>query len=243
MGYIGTKRHLVTICYAGGECENSTLTNHIEMIDNNNAIHLMRFHPSPSSSTSGREQLQETNNVTTLYQYGQDQAGSKNYTGAEALYQKALAIDPKNVDVLTDMGPVLYDTQNYTGAIRSLDKALTIDPSSVYALEQKGYILSELGHYKEALVYFNKALELNPDDYVTLNNKGVTLISLGDYRHAIMVFDAALKVNTNVRGEKYSYPDASVSYFSKAFALLHLGQSNHRISDIHLALQAVGKGS
>jgi tetratricopeptide (TPR) repeat protein len=52
-------------------------------------------------------------------------------------YDKALAIDPKNVDVLTAKGLTLYNLQKYQEAIVWIDKALAIDPDNAYALERK----------------------------------------------------------------------------------------------------------
>jgi tetratricopeptide (TPR) repeat protein len=182
-----------------------------------------------------------TNNVTTLYENGQTQADSKNYTGAYTLYQRALPINPKDVQVLSDLGRVLYNLQNNTGALHSLNKALTIDPTSVYALEQKGFVLSRMGDYKEALDSFDKALKLNPSNYQTLNNKGITLINLGDYRQAIATFDTALNTKVNGGVDIYSFPDASVTLFNKALALLRLGQQNHDIGDIDAAMESVDK--
>jgi hypothetical protein len=94
--------HILTICYAGG-CENGTLTrvtqNYVDFTDNNNdTIHLMRFHPSSSTTivpTTAQQQPQsQQRNATLLYQEGQTQVDLQNYTGAQSLYQKALAIDP-----------------------------------------------------------------------------------------------------------------------------------------------------
>jgi tetratricopeptide (TPR) repeat protein len=43
-------------------------------------------------------------------------------------YDKALAIDPHNVNALNNKGAALYNLGNYTGAITYYDKALAIDP-------------------------------------------------------------------------------------------------------------------
>jgi lipoprotein NlpI len=57
------------------------------------------------------------------------------------------AIDPKNVDVLTDKGIALNNIGNYTGAITYYDKALAIDPKYIYAINDKGIALNDLGNY------------------------------------------------------------------------------------------------
>ena len=171
-----------------------------------------------------------TDNITVLYQDGQNQADLQNYTGALSLYQKALAIDPNNVKVLADMGRVLYNLHNYTGAISAVDKALTIEPRHAYALESKGFLLYELGDYKQALGYLNKALELNVS-YQTLNIKGLDLTKLGDYGQAISAFNTAIAVN----------PDDDSPYYNKALTLTDLALHDHNRDDINLALQNVDK--
>ena len=61
-----------------------------------------------------------------------------NYTGAITYYDKALAIDPKNVLALTSKGIALGNLGNYTGPIQYLDRALAIDPHYIRALTYKG---------------------------------------------------------------------------------------------------------
>ena len=261
-GYLGHR--ILPFCDTDGDCQNSTLTtimpNHVEFVDSNyNTIHLMRYNPSSSSSsphsfpplpaaphtnTSRQYYItnpQETNNMTVLYRSGQFQADMGNNTGAIAIYKKALTINPRDVQVLADFGRVLYNLKNYTGALRSEDRALSIDPTSIYALEWKGFVLYHLGDYKQALATTDRALELNPSDYNTWTAKGVTLMALGEYKQAIATFDTALNTKVNGGVNIYSFPDASVTLFNKALALLRLGQQNHDIGDIHLALQTVEK--
>jgi len=60
-----------------------------------------------------------------------------NYTGAIQYYNKALSIDPSDIDAINGKGDVYYDQSNYTEAIKYYDKALSIDPNSVEALSGK----------------------------------------------------------------------------------------------------------
>ncbi len=60
-----------------------------------------------------------------------------NYNLAIIYYDKALAIDPKNVDALTGKGNVLSHLGNQTEAAGFYDKALAIDPKNVDALTGK----------------------------------------------------------------------------------------------------------
>ena len=90
--------------------------------------------------------------------------------------------------------------------------------------------------------YFDRALAIYPQQQQqeTWNNKGIAFYKLGEYKQAIATFDVALKANVNIYGQTlYSYPDASMTDYNKALALLRLGQHDHDISDIHLALKTV----
>jgi Tfp pilus assembly protein PilF len=237
--YFSYSHHVVTFVYIG-ENENNTLTeispNHIEFIDiHHNIIHLMRYHALPPFTL---QLVPPQRNATLLYQQGSNQADLKNWTGALAIYQKALAIEPKNVNVLADMGRVLYGLKNNTGTLQYLDKALSLNSSNVYALSFKGFILNELGHYKEALVYLDRALELTPPQsfydinrYHTLNTKGVALMKSGDYIDALSTFDTAINAQ--------SYMDEA--HYDKAFLLTTLGFHTHNTQDLNTALENVNE--
>jgi tetratricopeptide (TPR) repeat protein len=238
--YIGTKNHILTLCYAGG-CENATLTgvapNSIDFIDNNNdTLHLTRLHnisayKAQTTSLALASEIRNQNNVTIIYQNGLSAIDLKNYTGAQSLFQKALAINPRNVQVLSSMGQVLYYLANYTGATAVLDKALTIDPSYQHALEIKGILLYELGHFRESLASLDKALEFEPYPYYsTLENKGLALYRLGDYTESISALNSALKLN----------PDEH-AFFNKGLVLATLGLKTHDVGDLNAALDNLNK--
>jgi tetratricopeptide (TPR) repeat protein len=91
------------------------------------------------------------------------------------------AIDPKNVDVLTDKGIALNNIGNYTGAITYYDKALAIDPKNVDVLTDKGIALNNIGNYTGAITYYDKALAIDPKYIYAINDKGIALNDLGNY--------------------------------------------------------------
>ena len=79
-------------------------------------------------------------NDTAIYNKGLALLMLYNYTGAIKYFDKALAINPKDVNALTGKGLALDDQGNHTGAIEYYDKALAIgiDPHDVRALTSKG---------------------------------------------------------------------------------------------------------
>ena len=76
--------------------------------------------------------------VNALVEKGIALGSLGNYTESITYFDKALAIDPKDVAALTDKGLALASLGNYAQAIAYYDKALAIDPMNVNALDNKG---------------------------------------------------------------------------------------------------------
>jgi tetratricopeptide (TPR) repeat protein len=120
-----------------------------------------------------------------------------NYTQAITYLDKALAIDPHDVDALNNKGGTLMDLGNYTEAIPYLERALAIDPNYKWALDNKGLTLADLENYTGAITYYDKALAIDPKYENALYNKGYDLAALGNYTEAISYYDKALAINPN----------------------------------------------
>ncbi|MGC2572034.1 MAG: tetratricopeptide repeat protein, partial [Candidatus Nitrosopolaris sp.] len=237
--YFSHSHPIVTFCYANAGCANNTLTmvmtNHIEFTDdNNNIIHLMRYHALPPFTL---QLVPPQRNATLLYQQGHTQFEFHNYTGAISLYNQGLAIDPHNVNALSGIGQALEAQQKHTGAIQYLDKALAGNPDDIFSLELKGFILNVIGEHRESLVSLNRALRLIPSTeidtnvYVTLENKGLDLMRLGDYEQALTTFDKAIA--------EQPYMDSA--YYFKALTLVTMDFHTHNFDDMNTALQNLDK--
>ena len=62
-------------------------------------------------------------------------------------YDKALAIDPNDEDVLSSKGAALDNLGKHSEAIIYYNKALAIDPKNTFALTNKAAILDRLGNH------------------------------------------------------------------------------------------------
>jgi len=67
------------------------------------------------------------------------------YEDAISYCDKALEIDPNNIDALNNKAMALSDLGRYEEAISSYDRALEIDPNDGNALHNKGIALGKLG--------------------------------------------------------------------------------------------------
>ena len=95
-------------------------------------------------------------------------------------HDKALSINPNDVDALLNKGTALGGLGQNEQALKYFDKLLAINPNDVEALYNKGAVLLSLGRYQQAIEYFDKVLAINPNDIDALNNKANAIASLGE---------------------------------------------------------------
>jgi len=82
---------------------------------------------------------------------------------AIAAYKEALAISPKNADVLTDMGVMYRKSGEYDKAVQSFDKAVGVDPKHEIARFNKGIVLMhDLNNPQGAIQAWEELLTVNP---------------------------------------------------------------------------------
>jgi len=100
--------------------------------------------------------------------------GNGNFQEAIPLLDRALGIEPNNVNALNNKGNALLGLGMQEEAIVWYDKALELDSSYLYALNNKGFALYGLEQYDEAIVWIDRALEVDPN-YVTAQQNKVLI--------------------------------------------------------------------
>ncbi len=81
---------------------------------------------------------------------------------ALVMAEKALAIDPENVDALNAKGAALRTQRNWLEAEALLEQALAIDPNSAELLEDYAEFLAYTGRSAEALEITTRGIGLDP---------------------------------------------------------------------------------
>lgn len=79
-------------------------------------------------------------------------------------YEKALKLDPENIDALLHRGDILVIKELYEEALVCYEKALELDPENIDTLLHRGDILLIKELHEEALVCYEKALKLDPEN-------------------------------------------------------------------------------
>lgn len=111
---------------------------------------------------------------------------------AQALYQRALQIQPDHFDALHLLGVIAAQTQNYAEAIELLDRAIALCPNSSLMHNNRGNVWKETKQYDAALQDYDQAIVLKPDYAEAYNNRGTVLHDLQQYDAALQNYDRAL---------------------------------------------------
>src|SRR5215831_19527404 len=100
-------------------------------------------------------------------------------------FDKALSINPKDVNTLTQKGLALIFLDKANQSMSYFDKALSINPKDVNTLTQKGLALGRLGQYNESISYFDKALAINPKFGIAIKEKENSVSAIAAETNAI----------------------------------------------------------
>jgi len=113
----------------------------------------------------------------------------------------ALKADPKNADLLIQLGNLFDDSRDYPHALEYYQRALEQRPSDVNVRTDMGTCYLYSGQPAKAIAEYRRALSYNPTHPQTLFNLGVALSeSSRDYAGAIAAWEKLLKTNPD-------YPD------------------------------------
>ncbi|MCP5195517.1 MAG: tetratricopeptide repeat protein [Gammaproteobacteria bacterium] len=116
---------------------------------------------------------------------------------AEALFGRALAVDPGNAHILFLRGTVFAQTGRTEAAIADMSTALQQSPNHPSLLNNLGNALLEQGRLDEAVVHYRHALQVKPNYPEALNNLGLALRALGQLDEAAASYTQALHLRPN----------------------------------------------
>ena len=130
---------------------------------------------------------------------------SGNMDAAVAEYERALALDPHNVNVHNSMGVCHGDRGEYDKALDFFNKAIELDPGDVFAIYNAGNIHMQKEDPETALDYFNRALKIEENLFELLFQAGRALYELGRPGEALSHINAAISKTETPGGIAYRY--------------------------------------
>jgi tetratricopeptide (TPR) repeat protein len=107
-------------------------------------------------------------------------------TRAQAIdaYDRALCIDPANLDALLNCGTLCYEEGNLKKAAEYFGRALQVDPENVLAHFNLGSVLEEVGRLEAARLHLRDAVRLDPSYPDAHYNLAFVCEKLGAYNEA-----------------------------------------------------------
>ena len=165
---------------------------------------------------------------------------------AAAIYQKALALDPRSALAHNNLSIVLRRQGQYDDAIAHCDAALALAPNYADAWNNRGNVLFDLGRFDEAVVDYDRSIALNANIADAHLGRGNALKELNRHDAALAAYDRALAINAtlakawfgrgNVLAEMQRDEEALLAR-DKAFALmpdLDYAEGSRLHSKLHL---------
>lgn len=116
-----------------------------------------------------------------------------NPSQAQVAYDRALQLNPDNVEALTNRAALFYSQKAYEQASQDIKRALALNPKQDAALNNQSLLLAQTGNFQEALVYVERALAVQPRQPYYLNNKAYLLLKLNRPADALPLVQESLQ--------------------------------------------------
>ena len=142
--------------------------------------------------------------VQSLFDEGGKLAESGKHSEAIETFQKALALDPQQANILGNMAESYRKLGNLDEALAAYKKAIAINPNDGILYTNMGVVLDKMGKNAESLEAFKKAASLNPGGSAQSHfNLGATLANGGRTDEAIEAFRKAIAADPNFSDAYY----------------------------------------
>jgi predicted O-linked N-acetylglucosamine transferase (SPINDLY family) len=136
------------------------------------------------------------------------------YAAAIASYDRAIALDPHQMEAYYNRGNAFAELQQYSAAVDSFGAAILLQPDCVPAYYNRGNALQALKQYAAAVENYDAAIGREPAHANAYNNRGVALRDLKRCEAAVASFDSAVALK----------PDYADAYYNRGNSLRDLEQ-------------------
>ena len=117
------------------------------------------------------------------------------YAQAKNRFEEVLREDPRNPDVLYNLGMCFTELGQPDKAIIALKKSIEYNPEHSNSYVALGYAYSKVGETNAATRYLLKALDLDPDNAYAMRNLGGIFGKSGDIEQSLFYLDKAYRID------------------------------------------------
>ena len=149
-----------------------------------------------------------------------------NYKKALAAYNRAIALNPAQLEAYASRGATHYASGNYSLAQEDFEHILKTNPYQADAYTAYASVLAAQGDYENALQVFDAAIRLNPNKPENFFSRAGVYFMMGRYPQAVADYTTVLN----------AYPAADV-YNARGAAYLRMGNSKLAEQDFQTAAQ------
>ena len=165
-------------------------------------------------------------NADALHLLGVIEIQSKNALAAIDLFDRAIALSPRNAAFFSNRGAALKELGRLDEALASLENALALQPDYAEALNNRGLVLQDLERFGEALASFERAIATKSDYAEAFYNRGNVLTGLKRPDDAVASYDRALSIRSH-------YPEA---LYNRGRALTDLNRFDEALASFNRAI-------
>ena len=114
-----------------------------------------------------------------------------NYPGAVSAYNRGLAVEPENVELLNSLGFALFQQGKSDEALDALERALAVDPNHLKAHNNMALAAIDMGELELAEAHYRESLAIEPQSAIyndlgfVLERQGLVEEATGAYRQAL----------------------------------------------------------
>ena len=154
----------------------------------------------------------QPDNYDALQLFGVLASQTKNYDASVALIAKAIAINPSQATVHSNLGFALKSLGRYAESVDSYLNAIKLKPDFADAHLHCGLAYLAMNQPLQAVASFDQVIALRIDDAQAYCNRGVAFAKLGRFDEAIASYQTAISFK----------PDFAEAYFNWGNALQSL---------------------
>ncbi len=188
------------------------------------AANIPEFVPLPADSIARiKEQFLD---AYSFLRAGMANERTGNYPGAVRAYNRGLAVEPDNVELLNSLGFALFQQGKSEEAVVALEKALEVDPMHWKAHNNMALASIDIGELELAEAHYRESLAIEPQPAI-YNDLGFVLERQGMLEEATDAYRKALELD----------PESASAHYNLGAALARSGQFADAESHLRHALE------